>query len=119
MARRRHREPIERALGAKLRALREQQGLSQAELARRARLSQSNVGRIEEGERSCTVGSLARLAEGLGVDPAVLLSDLREQPKPARSERIFFRLAAKLRDRDEAFLRATEDLIRALERVSP
>lgn len=118
MGRRRQKQSIERALGARLRSLREQQGLSQAELARRAKISQSNVGRIEEGERSCTVGSLARLAAGLGVEPAALLSDLGEIPKPARAEKVFFRLCGKLRDRDERFLRAVEDLTRALERVT-
>lgn len=118
MERRNQRERIERSLGNRLRALREAQGLSQAELARRAHLSQSNVGRIEEGGRSCTVGSLARLAEGLGVEPAALLAETTEPPKPARAERVFFRLCSKLRDRDERFLRAVEDLTRALERVS-
>lgn len=118
MARRHRKEPIERALGAKLRALREQQGLSQAELGRRARQSQSNIGRIEEGGRSCSVGTLAKLAQGLGVEPAALLSGLGETPKPAKAEKVFMRLCSKLRDRDERFLRAVEDLTRALERVS-
>ena len=118
MGRRRRNETIEQALGAKLRALREQQGLSQAELGRRAKQSQSNIARIEEGGRSPTVGTLAKLAEGLGIEPAELLADLVEKPKPAKAEKVFFRLCSKLRDRDERFLRAIEDLVRALDRVS-
>ena len=118
MGRRRKKQTVEQALGAKLRALREQQGLSQAELGRRAKQSQSNIARVEEGGRSPTVGTLARLAEGLGVEPAELLTGLVDKPKPAKAEKIFFRLCSKLRDRDERFLKAVEDLVRALDRVT-
>ncbi len=43
---------------------------------------------------------------------ALLADDARPSPK---SEKMWFRLAARLRDRDTYFLRGVEHLIRALE----
>ncbi|GGK04027.1 XRE family transcriptional regulator [Pilimelia anulata] len=54
---------------AKLRRLRREHGLTQAELARRLDLSTSYLNQIENSQRALTGGVLLRLAEVLGVDP--------------------------------------------------
>lgn len=52
--------------GAVLRAARRRHRLSQASLARRARTSQRQVGRIERGEVSPSTDTLARLLRAMG-----------------------------------------------------
>jgi transcriptional regulator with XRE-family HTH domain len=52
---------------------RHQAGCSTRELARRARISQAYVVALEAGQRTPTIDVLARLAEALSIEPAVLL----------------------------------------------
>lgn len=59
--------------GEMLRTLRELQGLSQAELARRTGLSQSNISALETGSRNMGRERALVLARALRVHPAVLL----------------------------------------------
>jgi transcriptional regulator with XRE-family HTH domain len=71
------------ALGARLRQLREEQGLSQEQLAERAARHRAYVGAVERGERNPTLDVLHSLARGLGVD----LADLFTEGHPARHGR--------------------------------
>ncbi|MEU1374130.1 short-chain fatty acyl-CoA regulator family protein [Streptomyces triculaminicus] len=72
--------------GARLRRLREERRLTQAELARRLAVSPSYLNQMEHDARPLTVPVLLRLTETFGVDPgffsgrdtARLLADLRE-----------------------------------------
>lgn len=47
--------------------MREQRGLSQSELAKRAGLTQATISRIESGSRRGDIETLALLAAGLGL----------------------------------------------------
>ena len=58
---------IEPEVGARLRILREQRGLSLRELAERCDLSFNAISRIERGENSPTVSTLHQLANALSV----------------------------------------------------
>ncbi|WP_431040932.1 short-chain fatty acyl-CoA regulator family protein [Streptomyces sp. P1-3] len=72
--------------GARLRRLREERGLSQAELARVLAISPSYLNQMEHDSRPLTVPVLLRLTEAFGVDPGFfsehdtsrVLADLRE-----------------------------------------
>ncbi|MFF4259637.1 short-chain fatty acyl-CoA regulator family protein [Streptomyces sp. NPDC001663] len=72
--------------GARLRRLREERRMSQAELARVLGLSPSYLNQMEHDSRPLTVPVLLRLTEAFGVDPAFfserdttrLVADLRE-----------------------------------------
>jgi len=97
---RRRKKKIEQIVGERLKAERERQGLSQAELSRRSSVSQSNVARIEEGGRAPTIVTLDKLARGLRIDLAELLATDREPVEPPEAEQAFYRLCDKLRDRD-------------------
>jgi XRE family transcriptional regulator, fatty acid utilization regulator len=55
--------------GSRLRHLREDRGLNQAELARLLEISPSYLNQIERDRRPLTVGVLLKLAESFGVDP--------------------------------------------------
>jgi ribosome-binding protein aMBF1 (putative translation factor) len=55
-------------VGSAVRAARLRSGISQAELARRAKTSQPSIARLEKGQVSPTVISLDRIARALGTE---------------------------------------------------
>lgn len=57
--------------------VREARGLSKAEVARRARLDQSLISKIESGREKPWPGQLARLARVLRVRGGVLMQEVR------------------------------------------
>ena len=61
------------AVGARVREIRQEQGLSQEELAEAAELHRTYVGSVERGERNVSVLNVWALADALGVDAAELL----------------------------------------------
>lgn len=63
--------------GASIRALREERGLTQAQLAEGASLSSTYLGIIERGENVPTLSVILQLAKGLQVHPMELLRDYR------------------------------------------
>ena len=65
---------IREQVGQKVRALREQKGMSQEELAFETGLHRTYISGIERGVRNPTVLILERLAQKLDVQPAELLT---------------------------------------------
>ncbi|HXB64110.1 MAG TPA: helix-turn-helix transcriptional regulator [Solirubrobacteraceae bacterium] len=75
--------------GARLRAAREQQGLSQETLARRADVHRTHIGALEQGHRDPHLSMLLILAEHLALPPAALLDGLpapRERKPPTHAK---------------------------------
>jgi len=64
-------------LGRRARAARARLGVSQMALADKIGLHFTFVSEVERGERNLSLASLLRLAEGLEIDPAELVSGLR------------------------------------------
>lgn len=89
------RVPIEKRVAERARALREQQGLSQAGLARLAHTSRSQVSAVERGERAPTISTIDSFARALGVPTSVLVGEqqIRRAKEPDRA----YRLAESLR----------------------
>jgi len=78
-------------LGARIRALRLQQGLSLRAVASVAQISASLLSHIERGEASPSLTSLVAIADALGTRPGYLLDDPSEgdvSPVIRREERI-------------------------------
>lgn len=72
-------------LAEQVRALREDKGMSQAELARRIGSTQPSVARLEAGGVAPTIETLERIAVALGLQLAVSFSDgSSTAPKVAR-----------------------------------
>ncbi len=61
--------------GEKVRAARERAFLSKRELAEKAGLDRSTVGRIEDGVTEVYPRTIRKLAEALSVDPASLVPE--------------------------------------------
>lgn len=55
------------AFGRAIRALREEMGISQEELAHRSGIDRSYMGAVERGERNVSLRNILRIADGLGV----------------------------------------------------
>jgi transcriptional regulator with XRE-family HTH domain len=68
-------EPLEPRVGARIRSLRNQQGLSLRELSNRSGLSINAISQIERGESSPNLSSLHALATSLGVPLTAFLED--------------------------------------------
>src|SRR6266498_1890797 len=65
---------MDETIGRAIQSLREQQGLSQEELASRAEVSRSTIQSAEMGRRTPRPASLRRIARALSVDIGVLTS---------------------------------------------
>lgn len=69
------RDDVLHAFGCRVRRLRQQQDLSQEELAQRAGIDRTYVGGVERGERNLSLLNVTRLADALGVKPRDLFDD--------------------------------------------
>jgi transcriptional regulator with XRE-family HTH domain len=78
-------EEFFRALGRALRHHRLSRGLTQAELAERARVEPNTISRAENGRLPLSLRTLRSIGAILRVDPGVLVAGLREgdEPPPA------------------------------------
>ena len=70
------RDPLLRALGLRVRQLRERKGWTQEALADRADLDRSYIAGIEAGLRNPSFRALARIARGLGVPVAEVVANV-------------------------------------------
>jgi transcriptional regulator with XRE-family HTH domain len=70
-------------IGARIKLLRQQRGLTQVELGERLDMTQSNLSAIERGSRGVTVHQVVRIAKALGVSTdQILLAE--KAPAPGR-----------------------------------
>lgn len=70
--------PIQAEFGKRVRARRENLGITMEALGHRSGLHWTFVGQVERGERNPTLLTMARLAKGLGCDLATLTRRLHE-----------------------------------------
>ncbi len=66
--------PLKR-FGNRVRAFREQSGMSQEALAAKAGIHRTYMGSVERGERNICLKNILRIAEALGIHPRDLLED--------------------------------------------
>ena len=74
------RTALQRDVGLRVRAVRERQGVGQAECARAAGVDTSSLFRLEKGGQNVTIDMLARLAVALDVDMDDLLEGISVDP---------------------------------------
>lgn len=97
-------------VGSRLRDLRHQAGLTQAELGRKAGLTAKYVSEIENGHRDLRISTLERVAKAVRTDPAELL---RIGPVDVSLSRI----GAMLKDREEPLHEHVVDVVREVLRL--
>jgi transcriptional regulator with XRE-family HTH domain len=76
---------IDMLIATRLLALRQAQALSLAELAERSGVSKAMISKVERAQSSPTAVLLGRLAAGLGVPLAQLLTEEKERPQRLRT----------------------------------
>jgi transcriptional regulator with XRE-family HTH domain len=70
---------IEKAFGQVVRDLRIERKLSQEKLSELSGLDRSYVSEIERGEKTASIRTLVKLAEGLGKLPSSLIADMENK----------------------------------------
>lgn len=75
------RTALARAVAAKVIAYRSEHGLSQTALAKRLRMSQPAVARLEGGEHNPTFPTLLRLTDALGIELAIDIAPSGQKPQ--------------------------------------
>jgi transcriptional regulator with XRE-family HTH domain len=115
----RRRSRLTRQVGRRLRELREERGLTLAEVARRAGTSIAAIRVVESGERAATLVTIDILTRALGVSVESLFSG-KENPSDRRipPDPVFLRLVRSLRDRPRRELEALEKLLAAFDRAT-
>ena len=63
-------------VGSTVRRLRLERNLTQEAVAKKAMLSRRYVGQIEVGSCSCSLKTLFRIAEGLGMSPSEVIAEV-------------------------------------------
>lgn len=76
--------PAHAALGRAIRALRNEQNLSQEDLAHRSGLDRTYAGGVERGERNLGLTNLLRIAEALDIRPSELLAAMEREQNAKR-----------------------------------
>ena len=76
---------VSERFGENLRRVRRREGLSQEQLAMRASLHRTEIGRLEAGERVPRIDTLVRLAGAMAVPPGELLDGIDWAPGPEPS----------------------------------
>lgn len=66
-------EDIIKAFGKRLRTLRKERGYTQMQLAEKAGITYSQIGRIERGLQNTTISTIGTLAKALSISPDHLL----------------------------------------------
>jgi len=110
---RRKKLTLEERVAARIRLLREEQGLSRAELARLAGTSGGYVGEVEAGAKVPTVSVAGKFAHALGVAP----EDLVASEAPARRPDAADAVARQLRERGPEVVALMRNLIAGLDRA--
>ena len=88
MPRRQTPHPIAAKVGARIRALRQERGLSMSKLGAASRVSKGSLSGIEAGRAVVTIATLARIARGLGVTTAHVLTFPEDSPLEALLEEV-------------------------------
>lgn len=61
------------AIGAAIRSIRKDRGISQEELSHLCQIDRSHMGRIERGERNVAILKIVRIGKALGCRPSDIL----------------------------------------------
>ncbi|MEF2976405.1 helix-turn-helix domain-containing protein [Subtercola sp. YIM 133946] len=77
-----------RIVGERIRATRQQLGLSQEDVAEMSEMHVTNVGKIERGQTNPSLSTLVALAGALNADPGVWVAGLTAKMIPGRTHQV-------------------------------
>jgi transcriptional regulator with XRE-family HTH domain len=106
-------------LGKRILTLRKTRGLSREALADRADLNLSFLAKIEHSKTSPTVRTLSKIASGLGVSPAELLSDRTVTVPLPKKELLALEISGLLRSRNIKTILLVRSVVKELLKKLP
>jgi len=101
---------LSRQLGLRVRLLRDQNGMTQEDLAVKAGITWHFVSSIERGIKTGTLETLAAIATALDVTLSELFLDV-DRPLPRELKRVTTALAGRSPEAQRAILRLVEDAL--------
>lgn len=112
-----------KAIGDRVRALRERAELTQTQLARKLRSSQAAVSEVERGRRGLTIHQVVRLAKTLNVTPNEILGEGKRErasarPKNPKVRRRMYRIEQLPEPQQQVVLKLLDSIIEAHGRAS-
>ena len=69
-------EPVYRQFGAKVEAMRAVMAITQADLAKKVRLTRASIANIEAGKQRILLADVEKFAEALGMSPRSLMKGI-------------------------------------------
>lgn len=72
---------LQQIVGENIKTLRISQSLTQVDLADKAGIHRAMLGHIERGERNISLSTLEKIANALGIEPNILLTDEERKKK--------------------------------------
>lgn len=97
--------------GANLKHLREEKGLSQADVASKIGKKSSYVSQLESGTINTTLDTIEKLADALGVEKSAFLEDPNFEKKQATRADLILSITGSLPSLDDSQMRLVLDLI--------
>lgn len=104
-------------VGRRIKQLREQQGWTQSELAKRAVMSQAAISQFEEGNRLPSMQALEKVAGAFQMDVSSLLRDLSQTDE--EKEQLIKLLTENLRDLPKESIVAMNRLVTEFKSAMP
>ena len=114
-SRRGRQEPLATIIGRRVRALRDEVGITRKGLAEQSEVALTSLVMLERGANAPSLPTLEKLARALRVRVADLLDEEPAPPKPEAGSKVFYRLMDRLRDRDREYLEQVEKLLKAFD----
>ncbi|WP_145333025.1 helix-turn-helix domain-containing protein [Paenibacillus xylanexedens] len=105
-------------VGARIKALRKEKGLSQEALGEKGGFHFTYIGQVERGEKNVSLVNLAKIAETLEVNITQLFGFVNEEMKQTESELIIQEVADMLRETTPSNILLSRNIIREILKVS-
>ncbi|MGG1617928.1 helix-turn-helix domain-containing protein [Paenibacillus sp. NRS-1782] len=101
-------------VGARIRVLRKEKGLSQEALGEKGGFHFSYIGQIERGEKNVSLLNVAKIAKALDVNLIQLFSYVSEDPKMTESDEEIMQIITMLRKSSPDKVRLARNVIREI-----
>lgn len=100
-------------VGARIKTLRTQMGLSQVELAERAKSQDTYIGEIERGNRNISLKMLAKIADALevSIDELFEFGDIKETEGMLQQQQLIEIVKSKLESRSMEDIRLVQRIL--------
>lgn len=108
---------ILKLVGARIKVLRKEKGLSQEALGEKGGFHFTYIGQVERGEKNVSTVNLGKIAEALEVNVSQLFAYANENMKYTESEVIIQEIVSMLRDSDPDKIILSRNIVKEIVRI--